>query len=576
MIPLLLASCGAKYRPGDPVLAGYTRTYNYPVERPHENLMYSGRVGTDSPIIPLLAFGAAYDVDFAVMPKESDFGMLEFARLSLPSGPVWIVLETDAASGDQTLIAQLDGLAAMMPEIPLKRQNGDLVVTDRSTVSSVDVTLTYTSSKGQKVEATLTGDAPVRTAKHRNGQTFNHSQNQLMAALDIPASESLFTADVKIDGKGVKFEKIAGIVPAQFAMEQTQGGLVAATFKIVPGSPASGGAEYGEIVVNTPGVESEVKASPDMLLRMGVAKSAGQVVKCWKDRDTAQPGLKGGRMAFDFTLTGGVASAAKAATLTGDDVFVDEALAKCATDAINTWTFDETITGTVQWPFTFVPGDAEGDIEPEVKLGMGESQLVEAAPAAPAPAEGAPAEGAPAPAAGAGDDLTDEGAEAAPAPAPKDPPISNFTTVHPTADGGSVEMKWLVSRAGDRVTARQVAPERTLTYEYRLRQGSYLELYAIRVEQYGRATPTAAITFNPPIPDLRWAFSGKRASSFVLDVNGQQNLAYGEVEAYWTEGGPKLKVTGAEPSWVKDRPLLTTITYAPDGTADVKVERVGE
>lgn len=565
-VPVLLSACGAKYKPADAVLSGYERSYRFPVERPHENLVYSGRqAGTQAPVVPLLAFGAAWDLDFVVIPKDGDTSMYEFARIAMPSGPQWVALESSAASGDQTLIANLDDIASLMPEIPLARFDSDLVATDKSTEFTVDVAINYTGADGHKVEAVLTGDPPTKTMRHRNGNTFNHSANQLMAVLDVASTQSLFTADVKVDGQNVGFKKIGGFVPAQFVMEQTQGGFATGAFKIVPGEAAAGDADYGKIVVNESG-ESTVKVNPEMLVKMGVAQNAAQVVKCWKDRDAQQPGLKGGPITFEWTVTNGVSSAAKAKA--APDAFDDSALVGCATAAINAWTFDSSVTGTIAWPFTFTPGDAEADIEATAALGMGESTLVDPATVAPAPAPAdAPADGT--------DGLTD-GVDAPAPTAAEDAPIYSFTTVHPGANGASVEMKWLVTRQGDRVTAKQTTSLRTLTYDYRLVQGSYLELYAITVEQYGRATPVTAITFNPPLPDIRWAFSGKRASDFVIDVNGQQSFAYGQAEAYWTEGGPKVKVTGAAPDWVKARPMLATITYAADGTADVKVERVGE
>ena len=132
-----------------------------------------------------------------------------------------------------------------------------------------------------------------------------------------------------------------------------------------------------------------------------------------------------------------------------------------------------------------------------------------------------------------------------------------------------------MSQQGDRVTARQSTELRQLVYNYRLVQNAYLELVSITVEQYGRATPVTAITFNPPLPDIRWPFNGRRVSTFVIDVNGQQNYAFGDVESYWTESGPKVKVAPAAPEWAVSRPLLSSINFI-DGAALVKTERTGE
>ena len=103
-----------------------------------------------------------------------------------------------------------------------------------------------------------------------------------------------------------------------------------------------------------------------------------------------------------------------------------------------------------------------------------------------------------------------------------------------------------------------------------------MELVSVTVDQYGRATPVTAITFNPPLPDVRWAFNGRRTSDFVIDINGQQNHGYGQVDVFWTESGPKLKVNPMQPKWTDDRVMQTTIIYQADGAANVAIERIGE
>lgn len=573
LVALAVAGCGAKYKPGGPVLADYERAFKYPVNRPHADLIYNGRSpATPAPIVPMMAFGAAFDLDFAVMPKDGDFQMLEYARIAMPDRPVWVALETNRDSGEQTLLANMDDIWTFMPEIPLRRQSVSLQAEDRSTEFTADLSLSYTNSRGQQVTAEFTGDTPLKPAKNRNGRTFDHSQNQLMAVLDIPASESLFKANVRIDDKGVKLAKIAGIVPAQFVLTQTQGGLAIGNYRVVPGDTAAGGDGFGDVIVHAAGTASAeivAKPPPEMQARMTVAKNFATIETCWKTRADQKTDLKGGRMQFSWNVTGGAVSEAKADTIEREDAFVDDALAKCVVDAIGKWTFDAEVTGSMSWPFTFMPGDEESD--PGVRIEEGAAEIAEA----PAPAPEAPAPDAPAPDA-PGDDLPDDPGAAAEPASSGGAAMSSFTTVHTQPDGTTVEMRWLVSRQGDRVLARQSSDLRTLEYEYRLVQDNYLELVAITVEQYGRGTPVTSITFNPPIPDLRWPFSGKRVSGFVVDVNGQQNLAYGEAEAYWVESGPKLKVTPAEPEWVADRPLLSTITFSQDGTAEIRVERTGE
>src|SRR5688572_22532025 len=200
VVVLALAGCGGKYKPDGPVLGDYERSFKYPVHRPHEGLVYSGmEPAISAPVIPLIAFGAAFDLDLAVMPRDGDFQMLEYARMGLPDRAVWMALETKREGGDQTVLANVDDIESLMPEIPIYRQSVNLQAEDRSTEFTVDVALTYQNSRGESVIATFTGDPPIKPSKKRNGKTWDHAQNQALAVLDIPASESLFKANVEID-----------------------------------------------------------------------------------------------------------------------------------------------------------------------------------------------------------------------------------------------------------------------------------------------------------------------------------------------------------------------------------------
>jgi hypothetical protein len=508
-----------------------------------------------------------------------------------PTGPIWLALESKEGSGDQTILANLDDIASFMPELPLARQSVNLQADDRSTEFTVDVSLSYTSSNGERVEAELMGDPPLKDEKKRNGKTFDHSQNQLLAVLDVASTESLFKANVQMDGKGVGLKKIAGIVPGQFVLNQTQGGIASGVYRVVPLDSAFGGAAWGDVVVRSPNAPAEpTKPPPEMLTRMGVAKNFGTVSDCWTKLSTEQPTLPGASKYYGWVVTAGKVSDVKPMLGNQPDAAVApvvDAVDACVAQAIGAWTFDETVTGTVNWQFTFavavppVEGSEEPGTPATVELNSG-TLTPPAAPAEVAPApegEGTGNSAVRPDGALPGGELPD-GEAVEPAvvepTGPVDAALSNFTTIHTQTDGTEVEQKWLVTRQGDRVVAQQTSDLRTLEYNYRLVSGTYLELVSITVEQYGRATPVTAITFNPPIPDVRWPFNGRRNSSFVIDVNGQESFAMGEVEAYWTESGPRLHVAPKAPEWVASRPMTARINYPGDGTAEIVVERSGE
>lgn len=609
LVPLMLGGCGAKYRPQGPVMSSYERTMKFPVHRPHDKLKYSGRTAASTaPVIPLMAFGAAFDLDVALMPRDGELDMIEFARLNLPDRHLWLALET-SVSGEQTLLANVDDIESILPELPLTRIAVDsFTTTDLSTESTVDVSLSYDNSQGSRVDAQLLGDPPI-PAKKRNGRTYNHSENSLLAVLDIPASESLFKADVTIDGKGLSLKKIGGFVPARFVMQQAQGGLAVATYQVIPDGPAAGDATYGEVMVarpQLPGTADEPEpVDPEVLVNLGVAQNFSTVQGCYLTRVEEEGADIAGKMQFDWTISAGIVTAVEVPELEGEDVLADEALTTCITTAIEGWTFDSAIHAKASWPFTFVAADEEAGTSASAELGAGtisvkggstggraegpggagteeggsealgdedllegvEEEAAAAAEAAEAAAEAEGEEG----------EVPDPDALEAEEEAEELEPgqLSNFSTVHKMPSGSEITLKWLVTRKGDRVTAVQTTPLRTLTYSYRYLADNYLELVGITVEQYGRATPVTAITFNPPLPDVRWPFQGRRTSDFVIDVNGQQNHGYGQVDVYWSETGPKLKVNPLEPAWTANRVMQTSILFQ-EGAANVVIERIGE
>ncbi|MEN0061744.1 MAG: hypothetical protein AAGA48_06305 [Myxococcota bacterium] len=581
---LVFAGCGSKYRPKGPVMSDYERTLNFPTYRSFAEQRYAGKdPKTQAPPLPFLAFGAAFDLDIALMPKSDDFDMIEVARLSRPSGPLWFALETNL-EGDQTLVASIDDIDAILPELPLARRAVDRFnAEDASDAETIDLTLSYINSLGNRVDAKFEGDAPVQTERKRNGRAFDHSANQLLVALDIPAQESLFKADMKLDGADVSFRKIAGVVPGRFVQTQVQGGLAVGKFAIMPEGLGYGGPEYGEVIVEKVVTEDsapvEVEVRPSEAVKVTVAQNFSTVQGCYLKRTEEVPEL-GGPLQVDFDISEGVVVGTALPEVEGG--ITDEVMTRCITRAVDGWTFADNVTGKVQWTFSFTP--AEGDGEASASLGEGIYDLKEDV------AEAAEADL---------DELDDfemdesedlpeaeEGeveGEDEPATAEMDMnqglrpefALKNFTTVHTRPSGDTVKLKWLVTRRGNEVEAVQATPDRTLTYTYRLVSDAYLELMNIRVEQYGRGTPVTAVSFNPPLPDFRWeSFGGKRVSDFVIDVNGQQNYMVGQVETAPGTTGPRLLVRPSAPSWAEDRPLLTTILYPGDGTANVITERV--
>jgi len=649
ILPALLAGCGAKYKPKEAVHNEWQRTVEYPPFVRNKSLQYLSGPATAAPVVPFMAFGAAFDLDLVTMHTGDDLDMLELARISTPEGPMWLALESEPVNGDQVLIARVPGdIDAWMPEMPLRRKNDSTFrVEDKSGKDSLELVATFEDLDGRTIEATYQGTPPEKVNRKRNGNTFNHSQSQLLAALDVSQSESLFKASVKIDGKRESLKRIAGLVPGQFILVQAQGGIAVGGYQITEMDAVDWENPFDDIKVFDPNAAPPPPppADPSALVRATLATAIPAIQGCHEQRLADAPDLAG-RMVMSFAVEAGTLGEHGPAELPEDaeDGLVDEALSACLTDAMATWAWPA-VTGTGSQELVFVAaegdtaasvtfgdfefagkaatpvarpteapaGDLLGDDEEEPKATPAPKEEAKATPApkeeakaTPAPKEEAkatpapkeepkatpapkeeskatpkPTEGdQPEPQDGGGDELDgledilgdDDPMPIATPNVPVAPPLSHFMTTHQMPSGKMVQLPWQVTMNGDTVTARQSTEIRDLVYTYKV-YGEALELASITVEQYGRPTPVTAIHFSPALPDLRRRFNGKQMHKYVIDINGQRSHAVGNVEVYWDEAGPKVRVLPTAPDWTEERTIVSSILYGVDGSVSVSTQR---
>ncbi|MBT3218790.1 MAG: hypothetical protein HN348_06840 [Proteobacteria bacterium] len=148
----------------------------------------------------------------------------------------------------------------------------------------------------------------------------------------------------------------------------------------------------------------------------------------------------------------------------------------------------------------------------------------------------------------------------------------SFATTHAMESGSQVTNSWQIEGRPGTVEVWQYSKIRSLKYRF-VESGSSLELAAMTSWQWGRETPTTHVEISPPLPDLRRPFEGQHTSHFVIDINGQPNLAVGRLEARWEGDKAVLECFGESPWWVADRPMRSTITY-DDQTTKVLIERL--
>jgi hypothetical protein len=218
----LLTGCGvSKMLPGPPVLTTAERAgwdapspavvrYDGPAEGP--------------PILPLQVWGLQYALDVVLVSRHPDWSMHEYARVDLPSGPLWLAKDADA-QGNQGIVADLPDIEAWLPEVPAPRRSGRLEVTDRSTATEADLRFAYTNLAGEPVEVTYKGPMPTQPSKPRNGNTMGHSRSAVAVLLDLHLFRPGGEATVRIGGKEWGIQRMLGLYPLKFLLAQTQVGF---------------------------------------------------------------------------------------------------------------------------------------------------------------------------------------------------------------------------------------------------------------------------------------------------------------------------------------------------------------
>jgi len=617
-----LAGCGGKYKPKEAVIDSWQRTMEHPPFVRNQSLQYLGSTPrTAAPVVPFMAFGAAYDVDLVAMTKSDQVDMVELARITTPYGPMWMALESDPRNGEQSLVTKAPGdIDAWMPELPLSRKNDpSFKVIDQSGPTQIDVSGSYEAIDGRIVEFAFLGDPPEKPNKKRNGNTFNHSQSSLLAVLDVASDASLFKANVKFDGKGQGLKKVALVVPGQFALIQAQGGLAVGSYVVSETDAVGWNNDFGMVEVLDPNA-APPPPPPEAVIQTAIATSIPALQACYTTALVEKPELAG-RYVVKFALTDGALNYAQRKDLgETEGALIDEAFEGCVASIFGGYALPKASgAGTQELTFAlpteeggepsmsfgefrFVEKvlleerpDREGplDLEEDGETPADEAPMEEApaeeAPSEEAPAEEAPAEEAPTPEEGGAeptDGGQDDGLEdllgddddlpglSFSEPEPVEPPLSHFTTTHAMRSGKLVKLPWQVTKSGGMVRATQTTEMRTLSYNYGV-YGEALELASITVQQYGHPVPVTAIHFSPALPDLRLQFNGRQSHRYVIDVNGQQNHATGTVEVFWEEGGPKLRVVPDAPEWTVDRAMVSSIMYGSDGSVSVTTQRVG-
>lgn len=583
LIALTLSGCGSKLKPEGPVIDNWERVRGWAENAPSK-ARYGGAPLVASPVVPVIAYGAHFDIGLVARPKGDQWDQIEVGRMATPSGPLWLALETQGGSLEQVLLSDQREMDALMPELPLERRRTKFDVEDSSDSDTVQFAIKYQNSKNQPVELQVESAPPTDVQAERNVPIPGHSANSLVALVDAGSHENAFSVTMKIGGQAQNIDKDGGMVPYQYVATRTHGGLAIGSFSLIPTKVFSSDSTLAQVGVRKPGEErvatAPLSADP---LTLAFSGKADDLQACYQASAAKNPQLAG-QVLLAFTVDSGKADGFKVV----NNSTADQALADCLTEKVGSIAFPEEVSGPTAYPFLFAANAG-------LQLAVGSSASDEAPPAEPELPEEPVSEDLPddfsleiaprtrvadsAPVDAGGEEslddemLLDESLdEAAPRMRPEwAKTLAAFRTEHTMPSGNIVDLEWDVTRSGDRVFAVQRTDLRELTYEYLVRHDS-LELLRVSVNQFGRATPNTEIHFSPALPDLRRPFAGRQQSRFVIDVGGQGNFAVGTAEAWWTDTGVTLKLVPEAPNWAAGRTMTTTIQYGTD-KASVVVRR---
>lgn len=226
----MLACIPVELRPTGPVLsAGAASTFVGSAPDVH----YTGPPRSPVPILPVMPWGAHYELDLVVRTRHPDWNMHELSQVATPDGLVWLAKDAPEPSLSQSVVVDRADIEAWLPELPVPKAHGPVLVDDRSSDRRLDLTVGWTNADGVPMEVDYRGPRPTLRTLRRNGSTMGHSP-QLLATLDLPRRNLASRAEVRYDGEVVPLRRIRGLVPFALALTQTQGGLAGGTWTTRP------------------------------------------------------------------------------------------------------------------------------------------------------------------------------------------------------------------------------------------------------------------------------------------------------------------------------------------------------
>ena len=216
--------------PKGPVLSPARRRALFEAPRP-SGAHYEGLPRHPAPLLPLMPFGIAYDLDLVVVTKHPDWDMHELARVQTPEGPLWFAKDARSDTLEQSIVSAIPNLSSWLPELPVPRKSSPVEVIDQSSDTRLDLKIAWQNPRGENTALHYIGSPPRSLQRKRNGSTMGHSRQTLLAALDLSHRDWATQASVTYDGRPMPLQRLFLIKPFAMALQQTQGGFLTGSFR---------------------------------------------------------------------------------------------------------------------------------------------------------------------------------------------------------------------------------------------------------------------------------------------------------------------------------------------------------
>lgn len=174
---------------------------------------------------PLLLWGVDFtDEVLLELARDPRYGMIELARARAADGAWHEFALVSSLDGTQHVATGTKEAAALARAFPIPSYDGALRMADLRAGGYLERTARLRLPDGRTLQASVQAPTKGQVPKPRNGSAMNHSQDSLLAAIDLRAFNWGFPL-ARIDGEQAAVREVAPGLPLAWRLEQGTGGV---------------------------------------------------------------------------------------------------------------------------------------------------------------------------------------------------------------------------------------------------------------------------------------------------------------------------------------------------------------